>query len=189
MWSTITPLICFEIVEWHPNDRVMHLFGHDQPIPRDAVKLKDSHNLELRGKQDHDWREQHKKWITIWNHRSQNILQGPPNYSPLASEEYLNWYRQSTLSLWLSPAPCLQGPRERGLPLRRQHWNLSPEMQWHYARMEQLYGQVPQPPPKWSNIMARGLSHPLSSIMARCHSHPSSSIMARCHRHGECPFP
>lgn len=36
VWRTRTPLICFDVVEYHLPDRVMHQFGLKQTIPEDA---------------------------------------------------------------------------------------------------------------------------------------------------------
>ena len=33
IWCTISPLICFHIVEWHRPDRVLQQFGFHQGIP------------------------------------------------------------------------------------------------------------------------------------------------------------
>uniref|UniRef100_A0A2N9J4B1 Aminotransferase-like plant mobile domain-containing protein n=1 Tax=Fagus sylvatica TaxID=28930 RepID=A0A2N9J4B1_FAGSY len=50
VWRSVTPLICFQIVEWHLPNRALRQFGMQQDIPQPAntdVKL---HDCDLRGK-------------------------------------------------------------------------------------------------------------------------------------------
>ena len=49
-WSATVSLVCFEIVEWHASDHVMRQFGIQQSIVAKPMRLKDSHNQNLRGK-------------------------------------------------------------------------------------------------------------------------------------------
>ena len=47
IWSTVVPLICFEVIEWHPADRVMRQFGFFQHVPVEPRTLVGSHNIDL----------------------------------------------------------------------------------------------------------------------------------------------
>ena len=48
LWSTVSPLICFEVLEWHVVDRVMRQFGFVQPISFPPQSLEGFHNKDLR---------------------------------------------------------------------------------------------------------------------------------------------
>ena len=49
IWSTVALLICFEVIDWHPTDRIMHQFGFFQYILVKPCSLTSSHNVDLCG--------------------------------------------------------------------------------------------------------------------------------------------
>ena len=63
LWSTTTPLIYFEIIEWHSTDCIMCQFGLEQDILDDLKSLLGYHNKDLRGAQATNWIEKHKEWL------------------------------------------------------------------------------------------------------------------------------
>ena len=74
--STITALVCFEAVEWHPSNHIMRQFGVYQLIPPDLVNLGEFHNQDLRGKTDWNWIQTHQHWINIWHCRFEHMPHG-----------------------------------------------------------------------------------------------------------------
>ena len=88
IWSTVAPLICFEVIEWHPVDHVMCQFGFFQYIPVEPRSLAGSHNIDLRRQGETDWRSRHINWVTLWDHRQECILQGQPAIDYQPSNEY-----------------------------------------------------------------------------------------------------
>ena len=51
IWMTISPLICFHIVEWHRPDRVLRQFGMRHGILEACDKEAILHRYDLRGRQ------------------------------------------------------------------------------------------------------------------------------------------
>ncbi|PPR84389.1 hypothetical protein GOBAR_AA36322 [Gossypium barbadense] len=53
------------------------------------------HKLDLRGKTNENWRDYHKEYINIWDHRMKSL----PIYEPFFSSdtttclEYMPWFR------------------------------------------------------------------------------------------------
>ena len=87
LWITVSPLICFRVLEWHAADCVMHQFGFSQPIPLLPHILEGFHNKDLREiRTTVNWRVKHDGWVTMWEHIYQRILKGIPidHYYPFA---------------------------------------------------------------------------------------------------------
>lgn len=74
IWSTVAPLICLEVIEWHPTDRIMRQFGFFQYIPVKPCSLAGSYNIDLRGQGETNWRSRHIDWVTLWDHQQEGIL-------------------------------------------------------------------------------------------------------------------
>ena len=49
IWRTMSPLICFDIVEWHRPERVLRQFGLQQGIPPSCSIELDLHSMDRRG--------------------------------------------------------------------------------------------------------------------------------------------
>ena len=67
IWHVLIPLIYFHIVEWHHVNCILYQFGMQQPILRDAVNLDACYIIQLRGKQQKYWKEEHMDFIQSWN--------------------------------------------------------------------------------------------------------------------------
>ena len=68
-WTARVPLVCFCIVERHHSDRVLRQFGLAQQRPDD---------VDLRGKVEKNWREEHGPYIISWEMRRQQVCHAPP---------------------------------------------------------------------------------------------------------------
>uniref|UniRef100_A0A2N9EDD0 Aminotransferase-like plant mobile domain-containing protein n=1 Tax=Fagus sylvatica TaxID=28930 RepID=A0A2N9EDD0_FAGSY len=97
VWRSVTPLICFQIVEWHLPNRALRQFGMQQDIPQPAntdVKL---HDCDLRGKVHENWRERWRHYISIWDHRREHVVTRDKMVGLMAYHDpYMDWYRRIT---------------------------------------------------------------------------------------------
>ncbi|KAL6324769.1 hypothetical protein AAG906_018296 [Vitis piasezkii] len=72
--QTMSPLICFDIVEWPRPERL------------------DLHSVDRRGRHKYDWGAFHAQYITLWGSREERIATAPPM-----------WYRHITRRLITPP--------------------------------------------------------------------------------------
>jgi len=92
-WMARVPLVCFCIVETHQPDRVLWQFGlaqewHDHVVYDDKL-----HRLDLRGKVEKNWREEHGPYILIWDMRRQRLCHAPPQTAEMPrNHDYYRWY-------------------------------------------------------------------------------------------------
>uniref|UniRef100_A0A2N9FXJ1 Aminotransferase-like plant mobile domain-containing protein n=1 Tax=Fagus sylvatica TaxID=28930 RepID=A0A2N9FXJ1_FAGSY len=97
VWRSVTPLICFQIVEWHLPNRALRQFGMQQDIPQPAntdVKL---HDCDLRGKVHENWRQRWRHYISIWDHRREHVVTRDKMVGLMAYHDpYMDWYRRIT---------------------------------------------------------------------------------------------
>lgn len=99
IWRTVSPLICFYIVEWHRPDRVLRQFGLRQGIPVACNTRPDLHSIDLRGRHAKDWAVVHKDFISLWERRrdTTNIAASPPAQGQMDYHDpYMRWYRRIT---------------------------------------------------------------------------------------------
>uniref|UniRef100_A0A2N9ECY8 Aminotransferase-like plant mobile domain-containing protein n=1 Tax=Fagus sylvatica TaxID=28930 RepID=A0A2N9ECY8_FAGSY len=97
VWRSVTPLICFQIVEWHLPNRALRQFGMQQDIPQPAntdVKL---HDCDLRGKVHENWRQRWRHYISIWDHRREHVVTRDKMVGLMSYHDpYMDWYRRIT---------------------------------------------------------------------------------------------
>ncbi|XP_073026084.1 uncharacterized protein [Primulina eburnea] len=105
IWQTVSPLICFDVVEFHHPDRVLRQFGQQQTIPAVCDTIPDIHLTDRRGRQNYDWAQHHRQFVDMWTDRCARIVYAPPIESPIdQSDPYMIWYRQITRLLIGNPA-------------------------------------------------------------------------------------
>ena len=91
------PLVCFCIVEHHHPDRVLRQFGLAQERPDNVVYNDRLHRIDLRGKVEKNWMEEHEPYIISWNMRRQQLCRAPPNLGEMPrNHAYYEWYRPVT---------------------------------------------------------------------------------------------
>ena len=78
---TISPLICFHIVEWHRPDRVLRQFGLVQHIPEQCDIELGLHRYDLRGRHDLDWMSIHHHYIQRWEARYDHLARAEAAYT------------------------------------------------------------------------------------------------------------
>nr|CAN62346.1 hypothetical protein VITISV_006921 [Vitis vinifera] len=78
IWRTMSPLIFFDIVEWHRPERVLRQFGLQQGIPPSCSIEQDLHSVDRRGRHKYDWGAFHAQYITLWASRAERIAMAPP---------------------------------------------------------------------------------------------------------------
>ena len=93
----MSPLICFEIVEWHRPERVLRQFGLHQEIPPDCSYEKILHKVDARGLHQRDWATYHAPYIALWDTRAARIITSPPMVGLMDFHDpYMQWYCRIT---------------------------------------------------------------------------------------------
>uniref|UniRef100_A0A7N2LAT8 BSD domain-containing protein n=1 Tax=Quercus lobata TaxID=97700 RepID=A0A7N2LAT8_QUELO len=96
-WTARVPLVCFYIVERHHPDRVLRQFGLAQERPDHVVYDDRLHKIDLRGKVEKNWREEHRPYIISWEMRRQQLCHAPPQIGEMPrNHAYYVWYRPVT---------------------------------------------------------------------------------------------
>ncbi|KAI3466406.1 hypothetical protein Pfo_023069 [Paulownia fortunei] len=105
IWQTVSPLICFDVVEFHHPDRVLRQFGQQQTIPAVCDTIPDIHLTDRRGRQNYDWAHHHRQFVDMWADRCARVILAPPIDCPMdQSHPYMIWYRRITRLLIGNPA-------------------------------------------------------------------------------------
>ena len=96
-WTVRVPLVCFCIVERHHRERVLRQFGLAQQPPDNVVYDDRLHEIDLRGKVEKNWREEHRPYILEWDRRQQQICDASPQVGEMPRDHaYYRWYRPIT---------------------------------------------------------------------------------------------
>lgn len=98
LWRAVSPLIYFEVVEWHRPDRVLRQFALRQQIPQECDTSAALHRYDRRGRSvSTDWTVRHAAFVAMWDQRWLNIVQGEPHREPMRPDDpYMVWYRGIT---------------------------------------------------------------------------------------------
>ncbi|KAK9989576.1 hypothetical protein SO802_029815 [Lithocarpus litseifolius] len=97
VWTARVPLVCFCIVETHHPDRVVRQFGLAQERPDHVVYDDRLHRIDLRGKVEKNWREEHGPYILTWDMRQQRLCHAPVQTGEMPRDHaYYRWYRPVT---------------------------------------------------------------------------------------------
>jgi hypothetical protein len=97
VWHSVTPLMCFQIVEWHVPNCVLRLFGMQQDISQPVNTEVELYDCDLRGKVDENWRHRWRNYITIWYHRCEHVVTSDKMIGLMGYHDpYMVWYRQIT---------------------------------------------------------------------------------------------
>ncbi|RVX06235.1 Serine/threonine-protein phosphatase 7 long form-like [Vitis vinifera] len=104
IWWMMSPLICFDIVEWHRPERVLRQFGLQQGIPPSCSIELDLHSVDRQGRHKYDWGAFHAQYITLWGSREERIATTPPIVGVMQFHDpYMEWYRHITRRLITPP--------------------------------------------------------------------------------------
>ncbi|XP_022877752.1 uncharacterized protein LOC111395817 isoform X2 [Olea europaea var. sylvestris] len=105
IWQTVSPLICFDVVEFHHPDRALRQFGQQQTIPAVCDTIPDIHLTDRRGRQNYDWAHHHRQFVDMWTDRFARIISTPPIDGPMdQGDPYMLWYQRITRLLIGNPA-------------------------------------------------------------------------------------
>lgn len=100
-----SPLICFEVVEWHLPDRVCRQFGFRQDVPATPNTSHALHRIDMRGRAHTDWTQFHREHIDRWHHRREFLVVGVIDTAAMHYDDpYMIWYRRITRTLVGNPA-------------------------------------------------------------------------------------
>ncbi|RVW28833.1 Serine/threonine-protein phosphatase 7 long form-like [Vitis vinifera] len=116
IWRTMSPLICFDIIEWHIPERVLRQFRMQQGIPLPCLIDMELHLVDRRGRHQYDWVTFHAQYISLWATRSERIATAPLAITTMSFyDPYMQWYRRITRRLI---APVLHRDHMRVPPIR-----------------------------------------------------------------------
>ena len=100
IWRTMSPLICFDIIEWHRPERVLRQFHMQQGIPPPCLIDMELHLVDRRGRHQYDWVTFHAQYISLWATRSERIATAPLAITTMSFyDPYMQWYRRITRRL------------------------------------------------------------------------------------------
>ncbi|XP_042016343.1 serine/threonine-protein phosphatase 7 long form homolog [Salvia splendens] len=106
IWTSITTLNCWNMVEPHLPQRVLRQFGIVQPyIPLvNRFHGSDFVKRDRHGKSGRNWVEYHANHIQDWDNRH-NMVWTDLEYSnePIATDEYIDWFRRITVVYLTKP--------------------------------------------------------------------------------------
>ncbi|RVW69911.1 Serine/threonine-protein phosphatase 7 long form-like [Vitis vinifera] len=97
IWQIMSPLVFFDIVEWHRPERVLRQFGLIQGIPSTPPIDSDLHSIDRRGRPQFDWRLYHEHYVALWEARGDHIVTAAPIGPHMDYHApYMTWYRRIT---------------------------------------------------------------------------------------------
>ena len=93
----MSPLICFETVEWHHPEQVLRQFRLHQEIPPDYSYEQMLHRVDACGQHQRDWATYYALYIALWDTRAARIITSPPMVGLMDFHDpYMQWYRRTT---------------------------------------------------------------------------------------------
>ncbi|KAD1306632.1 hypothetical protein E3N88_43029 [Mikania micrantha] len=114
-WRSQTFLICWHIVEPHQPGRFLRQFGMFQPIPMNTLLSVDDHKnlhkIKRVGGRASNWIEKHEPYILSWINRHNHVVNEINSSSPVASQDYMTWYRSRTVLYTSNPTHIDHNPR------------------------------------------------------------------------------
>ncbi|KAD2392701.1 hypothetical protein E3N88_39678 [Mikania micrantha] len=137
-WQSECYVIYWDVVEFYTPQRVMRQFGMVQHIPspfhlsiNDHMKL---HTLTRSGKPERNWMNTHLEYVTVWNQRWQNVIQGVRCATPTVEPNYMQWF-------WSRTVLYITNPKSQELmqPVFQDHGSRS---QFLMDGISQTYQQV-----------------------------------------------
>ncbi|KAH9619098.1 hypothetical protein KSS87_014112 [Heliosperma pusillum] len=97
-WTVISPLICFEMVEWHFPNRCTRQFGWQQMIPEMGNTCTRLQGISRKGDWSGNYETMHQVSIAKWENRMSNIVEPGLPFCGLMNfeDEYFEWYNAIT---------------------------------------------------------------------------------------------
>ncbi|KAD5507598.1 hypothetical protein E3N88_15301 [Mikania micrantha] len=114
-WRSQTFLIFWHIVEPHQPGRVLRQFGMFQPIPINTLMTVDDHKklhkIKRVSLKTCNWVDKHEPYILSWINRHNQVVNEINSNSPVASQDYMMWYKSCTVLYTSNPTQIGQNPR------------------------------------------------------------------------------
>ncbi|KAD5803421.1 hypothetical protein E3N88_14781 [Mikania micrantha] len=106
-WQSECYLIYWDVVEFYTPQRVMRQFGMVQNIPRPVPTSINEHmtlhTLTRSGKPEKNWMNIHSEYVSVWNQRWQNVIQGVRCATPTVEPNYMQWFWSRTVLYITNP--------------------------------------------------------------------------------------
>ena len=94
LWTTMAPLLCFQIVEYYHPEQVMRQFRLLQQCPKWPTDNFDKsvHCVKMTRKSGVNWLEKHEHYYRLWNMRAKHVVVDD-NFN--LGVDYTTWYHQN----------------------------------------------------------------------------------------------
>ena len=100
----MSPLLCFETIEWHCPKQVLRQFDLHQGISPSCLLEQELHLVDRQECHKYDWETYHAQYVALWATRAEMIVTSPPTVGITDFHDpFKEWYRHIIRSLITPP--------------------------------------------------------------------------------------